>query len=276
MKTKYLLLILYMALTNTIFAQKIQVIDKSEWLCIYNYEFIQDSLSRYSLKSSQMVMQIGSQVSKFTCLTYFIMDSLYLSCGTDETAFMNMIRKSKNSVRTDLMAQYTVYKNHPQKGLMFFMAYDDQKFFKVEQPMSINWKLDNREDTVILGYTCQKAYTSYARRDYIAWYSTQIPLNDGPYKFNGLPGLILKISDTKNEHCFTLNSIKKVKYTQPITFTLNDYIDITAEEYTKIMKNKMARLFGTLQSGSVTFSSEEAKAKSLHGLKARNNFIEKF
>ncbi|MCX6222627.1 MAG: GLPGLI family protein [Bacteroidia bacterium] len=276
MKTKYLLLILYMAMTNTIFAQKIQVIDKSEWLCIYNYEFTQDSLSRYSLKSNQMVLQIGSQVSKFTCLTYFIMDSLYLSCGTDETAFMNMIRKSKNSVRTDLMAQYTVYKNHPQKGLMFFMAYDDQKFFKVEQPMRINWKLDNREDTVILGYTCQKAYTSYAGRNYTAWYSTQIPLNDGPYKFNGLPGLILKISDTKNEHCFTLNSIKKVKYTQPITFTLNDYIDITAEEYTKIMKNKMARLFGTLQSGSVTFSSEEAKAKSLHGLKARNNFIEKF
>jgi len=276
MKTKYLLLILYMALTNTIFAQKIQVIDKSEWLCIYNYEFTQDSLSRYSLKSNQMVLQIGSQVSKFTCLTYFIIDSLYLSYGTDETAFMNMIRKSKSGVRTDLMAQYTVYKNHPQKGLMFFMAYDDNKFFKVEQPMRINWKLDNREDTVILGYTCQKAYTSYTGRNYTAWYSTQIPLNDGPYKFNGLPGLILKISDTKNEHCFTLNSIKKVKYTQPITFTLNDYIDITAEEYTKIMKNKMARLFGTLQSGAVTFDSEEAKAKSRHGMKVRNNFIEKF
>ena len=142
--------------------------------------------------------------------------------------------------------------------------------------MQMDWKLDSRKDTILLGYTCQKAYTTYAGRNYIAWYSTQIPLPDGPYKFNGLPGLILKINDTRNQHCFTLTSIKKLKYIRPITFIINNFIDISAEDYIKIMKNKILRLYGSLQNGLVTFSSEEAKAKALHGLKEKNNFIEKF
>lgn len=279
MKKKCFSPFLFLLLTLNTFAQDVQPIDTTKWLCSYNYEFLQDSTSSYSLRNDQMVLQIGSRLSKFSCVTNYILDSvLYLNQGkiTDLAAFAKLSVKSVSGVSSSSMSMYKVFKNYPRKGLMIFTAYDDHKFFKVEQPMQMNWNLDTSEDTVILGYTCQKAYTSYAGRDYIAWFTTKIPLTDGPYKFNGLPGLILKISDTKNQHCFTLTSIKKMTYIQPITYNLSNFTDITAEEYIKIMKNKMMRLYGTLQSGSVTFSSEEAKAKSLHGLKTRNNFIEKF
>lgn len=284
MKIKFLFPYFFVMFTLNTFAQNIvpnelQPIDTTKWLCTYNYEFLQDSTSSYSLRNDQMYLQIGSHLSKFNCVSNFISDSmLYYSQGKnmDMQAFVNIAAKSLSGVRSSILSIYNIYKNYPDKGSMIFTAFDDSKYYKVEQPMQMNWKLDARKDTVILGYACQKACTSYAGRDWVAWYSPHIPLSDGPYKFNGLPGLILKISDKKNQHCFTLNSIKKVSYMQTINLRTGSFVDITAEEYTKIMKNKMMRLYGTLQSGAVTFNSEEAKAKSLHGLKARNNFIEKF
>jgi len=280
----YLFPILLVLLALNIFSQEFKKkellpVDTTKWICIYNYEFLRDSTSKYSLKSDQMILLIGSHLSKFSSITNVIADSvLYLNQNKDLDmgAFMNLSAKSISGVGGSLMSLYKVYKNYPHTGMMILTDYDDHKYYKVEQPMQIQWKLDLQKDSVILGFTCQKAYTSYAGRNYVAWYSPQIPISDGPYKFNGLPGLILKISDTKNQHCFTINSIKKVSYSQSITLRTGRFIDITAEEYIKIMKNKMARLYGTLQSGSVTFSSEESKAKVLHGLKIKNNFIEKF
>lgn len=282
-KTAFLQVFLVFLTFNTfgqnIVPKELQPIDTTKWLCIYNYEFLQDSTSKYSLKSDQMVLQIGSRHSKFSCIMNVIMDSiLYISQGMniDPGTFLNLTSKSISGVNSNLMSMYNIYKNYPRKGSMVLTDYDDHKFYKVEEQMSMNWKLNTQKDTIILGFTCQKAYTKYAGRDYVAWYCTQIPLRDGPYKFNGLPGFILKISDTKNQHCFTLNSIKKVSYNQSINLRTGSFVDITSEEYIKIMRNKMVRLYGTLQSGAVTFNSEEAKAKSLHGLKGRNNFIEKF
>ncbi len=41
--------------------------------------------------------------------------------------------------------------------------------------------------------------------------STDIPFQDGPYKFNGLPGLIIKIEDKANSHSFVLKEVKNLK-----------------------------------------------------------------
>lgn len=278
MKNKCLLQFVLVLLTLNTFAQEFQVLDSTKWLCQYNYEFWKDSASRNSLRNAQMMLQIGSRLSKFCSLPGYVGDSLvYLNKGSEPQTYINLASKSLSGIgSTSLIAQYNIYKNYPKKGVMFFKAYDDHKFFKLEQPMGMSWRLDNQKDTIILGYACQKAFTSYAGRDYIAWYSPHIPLNDGPYKFSGLPGLIMKISDTKNQHCFTVTSIKKVNYFQPITFAPHEYVTISAEEYIKIMRNKMVRLFGSVLDGTITIDNEEARAKSLHGLKGTNNFIEKF
>lgn len=278
MKIKHLSLLLFLPFTLNTYAQDIQPIDSTKWLCTYNYEFLQDSTSKYSLRNDLMYLQIGLHLSKFTCVTYFLMDSaLYLTEGKnlDGVTAINQVRKSTSGVRSSTLSMYRIYKNFPGKGLMTFNAFDD-KYYKVEQPMKMKWKLVTQKDTVIFGYSCQMARTSYAGRDWVAWYSPQIPVADGPYKFNGLPGLILKISDTKNLHCFTLNAIKKVTYDQPILKSTRISVDITAEEYIKAKRNDLMRLYGSLQNGTITSNSEEAKAQAMHGIISRNNFIEKF
>ena len=57
-----------------------------------------------------------------------------------------------------------------------------------------------RGDSTVLGYTCHKATMRFRGRDYIAWYTEEIPYPYGPYKFGGLPGLITCIYDTQREH----------------------------------------------------------------------------
>lgn len=61
----------------------------------------------------------------------------------------------------------------------------------------------------INGYKCQKASTSYGGRTWEAWFTKDIPINAGPYKFKGLPGLILEISDTTQSYIFKFYSFKK-------------------------------------------------------------------
>jgi GLPGLI family protein len=62
----------------------------------------------------------------------------------------------------------------------------------IKDNYTINWKLTN-EYTSILGVRCQKATCEFRGRSYEAFFTSEIPYNDGPYKFDGLPGLVLKV-----------------------------------------------------------------------------------
>ncbi len=84
-----------------------------------------------------------------------------------------------------------------------------------------NWQI--HPDTMThLGYRCQKATCTWRGRDYEAWFTPEIPVNDGSMKFFGLPGLIVKVADTENTYIFNLKGIeRKIK---PI------YLDTTLKE----------------------------------------------
>jgi len=81
----------------------------------------------------------------------------------------------------------------------------------------------------ILGYKCQKAKGKFRGREYIAWFSSEIPRSDGPWKFSGLPGLILAVQDTKGEFVFTCTAIENKKST-PIRFWTYPHIETTRDK----------------------------------------------
>lgn len=70
----------------------------------------------------------------------------------------------------------------------------------------INW-LIKQEYKMIGNLKCQKAEARFRGRNYTAWFAESIPVSIGPWKFNGLPGLILHVVDSKNEVEFLLNRI---------------------------------------------------------------------
>ncbi len=80
-----------------------------------------------------------------------------------------------------------------------------------EEPIpEINWELTDGTKE-ILGYECHKATARWRGRDWTAWYC-DLPFNDGPWKFTGLPGLILRLEDATGEHKFQAIGIKKDNY----------------------------------------------------------------
>lgn len=74
---------------------------------------------------------------------------------------------------------------------------------------TFDWKIS--PDTQKIGeWKCQKATAYFGGRTWTAWFSSEIPLQDGPYKFHGLPGLIVKIEDTNKEYSWELKGTKKI------------------------------------------------------------------
>lgn len=67
-------------------------------------------------------------------------------------------------------------------------------YYIKDQLYSPKWTLI-KEFKTIGEYKCQKATTTFRGRKYIAWFCVEIPVNFGPWKLNGLPGLILEIED---------------------------------------------------------------------------------
>lgn len=100
-----------------------------------------------------------------------------------------------------------------------------------KEPIIKNWKLVD-ETKVINTINCKKAEVTFKGRNWIAWYSPEVPLPYGPYKFSGLPGLIIKVTDDKGDYDFELVksvsdsklkgkliNIKKSRYTEAIETT---------------------------------------------------------
>ncbi|MDR6514897.1 GLPGLI family protein [Chryseobacterium camelliae] len=92
-------------------------------------------------------------------------------------------------------------------------------------PMSIaynetpkfDWKILNEKEK-IGAYNAQKATTEFGGRKWTAWFSTDLPFQDGPYKFSGLPGLIVKIEDEAKDYSWVLQGNKKVPNWEELSY----------------------------------------------------------
>jgi len=74
------------------------------------------------------------------------------------------------------------------------IAYDYYHF--EENIPEIKWKITDEIKT-IGKYQCKKAIGKFRGRTYTTWYTEEIPANVGPWKLNGLGGLILEARDDK-------------------------------------------------------------------------------
>lgn len=72
----------------------------------------------------------------------------------------------------------------------------------------IIWKIVS-DKMIISNYECQKAICTINGTSWEAWFTDEIPIPDGPYKFDGLPGLIIKIVDKEHKHQFELVELRK-------------------------------------------------------------------
>ncbi len=121
----------------------------------------------------------------------------------------------KSGVWKDLMKSiklpkfsYKIEKSYPNMKVTYsdrisrkILGYDEEEVFV--------WKILNEKEKIST-YNTQKATTEFGGRKWTAWFTTDVPLTDGPYKFSGLPGLIVKIEDDGQNYSWVLKGNKKV------------------------------------------------------------------
>src|SRR5690606_34206944 len=73
-------------------------------------------------------------------------------------------------------------------------------------------------------------------RIYTAWFTQDIPINEGPYKFYGLPGMILKIEDTEKLFQFEAIGLEKLENAEIVIDEKSRYLKCTQEEYSTMKK----------------------------------------
>ncbi len=102
-----------------------------------------------------------------------------------------------------------------------------------DEPFSeIDWVIVEDSTKTILDYQCIMATTDYHGRKWTVWFSPEIPMQDGPWKFCGLPGLIMDASEPSGQHSFTVTGIEISA--QPIFPVFNT-------EYEKMGRKDMLR-----------------------------------
>lgn len=138
-----------------------------------------------------------------------------------------------------------VYKDFENKKLLLADNIIYKKYLIEDTLSNFKWEITN-EHQKILKYSCTKATTNFRGRAYIAWFTDDIPIQNGPWKFCGLPGLIVKINDTENRYTFELEGIDlKTQFDTSIISVPNAYADnlpITHSAFLQLYNKKVLNI----------------------------------
>lgn len=117
--------------------------------------------------------------------------------------------------------------------LRFQLKYKAINRLIVDSLPTLKWKIDKNLSKKINGYNCNKAYVSFRGRDYEAWFTPEIPISFGPFKFKGLPGLILSISsiDGNSYNSWVATNITTQFKTDEKPQLCKDCLKMTMKEY---------------------------------------------
>jgi GLPGLI family protein len=154
----------------------------------------------------------------------------------------NIIESNPTITTSDYSLNYTI--KHKDRERFIEINFNDRSIYSKETHRgkvyyikdtvyNFNWNLDYSEQKKIGNLLCKKSTTNYRGRNYTAWYTMEIPLGYGPYKFQGLPGLIVSVRDDSGTFNWTLTSYKATTQKPQFKYnaTLKPFMNV--QEYYK-------------------------------------------
>ncbi|TXF75994.1 GLPGLI family protein [Chryseobacterium sp.] len=165
-----------------------------------------------------MILDITKEKSIYRDYTLIAQDSILKV----QIEAMQKSGTFKDISKTIKMPKFSekIYKMYPDMKILYIeriangftpmnIAYNDEVKFK--------WNIQNEKEKVGT-YNTQKATTEFGGRKWTAWFSADLPFQDGPYKFYGLPGLIVKIEDDAKNYSWELRGNKKIENFKEVSY----------------------------------------------------------
>lgn len=173
---------------------------------VYQVTMKPDTSNKNDIKTENAYLDISAEKSLFYSENRVKRDSIMQKAfqgGGGRASFnrdqMESLRSNINySIEKDKENQKTIYKDRLGRDIYVY-----------EEDRPINWKISS-ETTKIGDYKVQKAETDFGGRKWTVWFTTDLPYQDGPYKFSGLPGLVVKAEDDKGDYSFDLMKNYKI------------------------------------------------------------------
>ena len=208
---------------------------------IYDVVYRPDSAST-EVRKANYYLDINPDETFYYERPFFVGDSIEKASG---------LRIFSGKV-TDLMSkkiktnQYTLYS---------IQSYD---IYQLKDEPKISWKIE-KETKTSSNLQLQKATAKFGGRNWIAWFSKDIPFHEGPYKFHGLPGLIVEIYDDKKNYQFSLNKSENFTETQFISFYKNAKargVEIPYSKYQSMLLSYYQDPIKFINSGQIEINEE--------------------
>ena len=200
---------------------------------MYEYKFVSDSTNRDDVKTELMNLDTTPKGSKFYSYTSYKSDSL-MRVDLEKQLKANGSINIKTDQRKGVI-RYAIAKNYTN-GNIDFRTRIGMDAFRVAEERKMTWKIlpDKQK---IGNWETQKAITEFAGRKWTAWFCSDIPIQDGPYKFSGLPGLVVKLEDDTHSHLYNLIAIKNLGVLEPeiYAFQISKEIPLKSAEYKKLL-----------------------------------------
>ncbi|WP_223606479.1 GLPGLI family protein [Chryseobacterium sp. OSA05B] len=279
---KLTILLIFMFTTSLVFAQNQRF--------TYEYSFKMDSLHKENVEKEIMNLDITKEGSNFYSALLISRDSLFkaqFERGKAAQSYVFDMRKVKQA-----KVNFRVSKDYPNLETVYHTSISASNI-ALKEHNKINWTIIPETKT-IEGFKVQKATTTFGGRNWIAWFTNDIQIPDGPYKFCGLPGLILSIADDKGDHVFNLVGSKKLNYEPLMISSSMKEISVTNEkfnqiwnEYKKDPAKNIKIMHGSSEMSETLFSDANGnpltkqdlikgkEQRAQESFKKNNNFIER-
>ncbi|WP_223608159.1 GLPGLI family protein [Chryseobacterium sp. OSA05B] len=192
---------------------------------VYEYKMKPDAAKKDSVIMDYMNLDTDGKKSYFQNGVKYERDSTYNA----DKSYPALLK----SRQYDRNLNYTVEKDYAKKTINFYDKYKTVSIITSDNEAP-KWNIEN-DFKKINNMNCQKAVADYKGRKWEAWFSKDFPVNDGPYKFSGLPGLVVSVKDSENDHVFDLVQIKKISTVT--SFVPKNNKQMTHTEYRKLIKN---------------------------------------
>jgi len=228
-KIVYLTFILLQVNLVTAYSQYLS--DIAQYEIKYQLTFVVDSLNKADVKSENASLFICKTKSFFKSSSSSNFDSVIQANITqfkNSNQVINTNGLKRGGIRIDLVKDFSNNRILEKQFLV-------KNYSVIDTITQIKWQI-LLDTLTILTFHCQKAVGYYKGRTYTAWFSEQLPFKDGPWKLQGLPGLILEATDNRNEVHFKLLGIDNLDISKEIQYIAKSEAEVSIKDFFKLKK----------------------------------------